>query len=949
MKKTKKHQIFMVLLVVALIIINIPIALTDDKEYSEKDNKIIFEDFESCKLFEIESEEEGVVEIGAGFIDLGDYQSDDGEGQDVPGERIRIEGEGTIHFNDDNKFTHIEDLTGKYQILDEEGNMLTEVRSVDDKKMTVYNNYETFKDEHSNHFGDKGFNSSSFRNKEGNIIYAAFNQDLIIGKGYFEIERKGSEVHMPLDITSGTASFKTSSGDSIDINSDNSLFVYENLDNMQSVYGFGVIKIGDGTSNYQSSKEYLHYQKDRTATEDSINIKILEGYGNPEDDKSEEIAIYTKEARISDGEYTNLIHYIIPEDAASLKLVHNSKSFDQVAKAIKEGKEVELDRVTTITLPDSKHKEEKTYFLDSEGLNGYYIGSDENKVNFYSVDGIKFKTCAEAGEPCDYITCCAGPEYCTEPETGSESIFGKQTNKVCEVGPEPEPQEENIIGDNNAHQDGDIYTGGDAAAGEFHEHEEMMEEEPIEDVCPECYELIHGKCEYTCREDEECIEGRCVDTECREGEEFNYETLRCEIIECDPCYEIDRYGECVPKECPDGEECDVEKDMCVPIKEMPALELLLNGENKDLVIEKGENMEVEIVGKVIEGDSNARTSIKIDGKEIKSGYDEVRTTYEFKEEGRYSISFEYPESDNYLVDSARHNVIIQGVDEGPVWLSHGAYPISDTPYAPDKEYEFWIEWYDKSGIKKVELEHNFDGSKVKETIKEMSNEKYAYTTKGLDIGTYTYKWYATNEDGLEATTEDILYKVRKGKAIVTIKINDEVLEDKDIQLYKGLVSFNILLEYPGEADMVIVLDQTRMNTNSFKINMDQFGYYKLAVKVPETVDSEETEIIKYINITKFDPEVLIKINENSEDDYIETTQTDINFNFTLSEPEDGLLSIFIDDEFVETIDEEADFSTKFTRQLDMGEHEINATFHGTERYRKLSFVKTINVIEAEEE
>ncbi len=938
MKKSKRYQMFMILIVIAAMLIAVPIALTETDE--EKDNKIIFKNFETCELFEIESEEESVVEIGAGFIDLEDYQGDT-SGEDVLGERIRIVGEGTVHFNDDNKFTYVTDLVGDYQILDEEGNVIEEVSSIEVEDVmqpiTVYNDYDTFKNDYANCFDDTKFEPDDFRDEEGNIIYAGFKQDLIIGRGYFDLDMEGDEEHIELDVTSGITSFENSAGSEISGNSDNSLFVYEN--SVKGVYGIGVISIDDGTSEYVSTREYLYYQKERTDTEDSVTMDIVGEI--PPDDINIQVAMYTKEARVSDGEYIDLIHYIIPTDQVSLKLVHNSASFNEVATAIKEGKEVELDRITTITLPDSTNPE-KTYFLDDEGLNGYYIGPDGSKVNFYSVDGIKFKTCAEAGEPCDFITCCAGPEYCIEQ--GTESIMKSQKNKICD----PEAPEEI---DSELDEEGNPIVSGDGGvAGEFPMEGECV---PLSTECEPCHEFNFEPevcmCEFICGEDEECLgeEGfeQCYVTECEENEEFDYEELECVIVECEPGFELDRYGECVPIECPEGEEYDVEKEECVAMKEMPVLELLLNGDSGDLVLEEDDDKTVTILGRVIEGDYSARISIKIDGDEIRSGRDEIETTYTFAEEGRYSISFEYPESERYLTDSVRHQVIVKSTDEGPVWLEHGSDPISDSAYSESQEYEFWVKWQDASGIKKVEFENDFSGTTSKQTITEEGG-KYTYTTMGIEIGTYNYKWFATNNEDITSSTDVILYKVGKGEPSITVTINGEVVEEV-IQMYKQTqeATIKIILNEPTNADMIIKLDGQTQGGTEFVAPLDQFGYYALSVKVLETPSYTSREFIKYINITQLDPDVLIKINDISNQEIVEVTDPDVEFNITLLEPEEGSVSFYINNEPIQIIDDTIDYSFKLIRSLELGEYEIKATFDGTEVYRELSFVKTVNVVE----
>ena len=889
-----------------------------------------------------------------------------GEGDNPIGTRVRIENKegttATIHYNADGTFSYVEGLKGDYMLLDENGKPTTIISSInDDEPLVIYNYFgndddpegtDSFKKILDSYNGD----FTKLRIAEENLIYASVDQNGIVGTGNFNLSREGDEEHTSLDVESST----------------DGLFYYlktNDVDgnNVEQISALGKVLVKDNDDVYEGYYDVTRYTRVSYDSSETIDIGLDGSYLTEKDEEiasysGEELAYYGKRVFDKNGRPISIDgvdelvvgHNIGLNEDGSNYFRMEDESYNALADYIGEGNDIYMGKITNITTFGGNEAGGGEFVINAEGLNEVYTGSNGNELKVISPKGIKFKVCAELGEPCDYLTCCESAGSCKG--TDSESIgsglaaysIGSSINyKTCTItDKDREENPELFDADGNLISGGDAYAGGDAIVG----GEEIMEEcvpmecYPGEEWSPEECMCIAVECEPGFENDYRT--GECVPIECDPGEEYSYEKERCMPIECEPGEELDRYsGRCEPIECPEGEEYDVEEERCIPIREMPVLELFLNDKNEDLVLEEEDDKTVTIRGSVVEGDYDARVSIKIDGDEIRSGRDEIETTHTFAEEGRYSISFEYPESERFLTDSVRHQVIVKGTDEGPVWLEHGSDPISDSAYSESQEYEFWIKWQDASGIKKVEFENDFSGTTSKQTITEEGG-KYTYTTIGIEIGTYNYKWFATNNEDITSSTDVILYKVGKGEPDITVTINGEVVEEV-IQMYKQTeeATITIVLNEPDEADMIIKLDGQTQGGTEFVAPLDQFGYYALSVKVLETPSYTSKEFIKYINITQLDPDVLIKINDISDQEIVEVTDPDVEFNITLLEPEEGSVSFYIDNEPIQVIDDTIDYSFKLIRSLELGEHEIKATFDGTEVYRELSFVKTVNVVE----
>jgi hypothetical protein len=297
------------------------------------------------------------------------------------------------------------------------------------------------------------------------------------------------------------------------------------------------------------------------------------------------------------------------------------------------------------------------------------------------------------------------------------------------------------------------------------------------------------------------------------------------------------------------------------IKQNAKLQLLINGIDKDLVLEQEDNKNLELYGKVIEGDQ-ANIVIRVEGNIIEQGDNEIKTTYLFNDSGKYEVTLNYPETENYIQTSVKHKVIVKK-NETPIWLEYGENPASYSLRSASINYTFWIAWFDKEVIKQVMIENNFNGTLANYTINSDTNN-YTYTTNNLSAGNYSYKWIAINKNELYVSTPNITYIVNKSLPYLNFTINN--LNDAIIKIDQGGIKINASLLEPIEGHIELYFNNTYINESNYNSSFNgtrynitnssleyllnlTYGYYNATLVYNETENYSKFEITRFVNVT----------------------------------------------------------------------------------------------------
>ena len=207
-------------------------------------------------------------------------------------------------------------------------------------------------------------------------------------------------------------------------------------------------------------------------------------------------------------------------------------------------------------------------------------------------------------------------------------------------------------------------------------------------------------------------------------------------------------------------------------KAQSEVNLTLNETDGNVTIVQDSTVPINLT--TVSGDSGATLKLYRNGVLINQGTSPLGNQTTFNTVGVFNITGIYLESENYTESFETWYV---NVTETPDTTNPSVTSLTESPsdpatYDSSNVYEFNATVTDNRNVSVVLIE--FDG--INHTPTNLVGDVYNFTTAGLSVGTYNYRWYANDTSGNTNNTENGSYTINQATPSLSLVITPSTTE-----------------------------------------------------------------------------------------------------------------------------------------------------------------------------
>ncbi|MFC1697543.1 hypothetical protein ACFL1H_04380, partial [Nanoarchaeota archaeon] len=170
----------------------------------------------------------------------------------------------------------------------------------------------------------------------------------------------------------------------------------------------------------------------------------------------------------------------------------------------------------------------------------------------------------------------------------------------------------------------------------------------------------------------------------------------------------------------------------------------------------------------------------------------------------------------------------------PVWTDNKTSPTTVATYAPNQNYQFNITWTDV--LPHIILfEHNFTGTLQNSTASDNVGNEYYYNISNLNVGTYVWKSYANDTQGLSNVSDQFIYTIEK--ATPTCYLNFDPISPIEYETLLNVSCTCNTIEAPAQ----LWRNETNVTSENYNNTLLQVGVYEYKCNISETQNYNPSE------------------------------------------------------------------------------------------------------------
>ncbi|MFH0874720.1 MAG: PGF-pre-PGF domain-containing protein [archaeon] len=155
------------------------------------------------------------------------------------------------------------------------------------------------------------------------------------------------------------------------------------------------------------------------------------------------------------------------------------------------------------------------------------------------------------------------------------------------------------------------------------------------------------------------------------------------------------------------------------------------------------------------------------------------------------------------------------------WDFNLTIPLTHSFYSPSSVHQFNVTWNSTSEISSVLIEHNFTGALTNYSVSGNSGNVYYYNFGTLSAGSYKWKMYAEDINGLKNETPEFIYSINKISPALNLTLNNT---EGNITVRAGSIVNITAIKVLGESFIELYVNNSFINNGTVVLsNLSTFN------------------------------------------------------------------------------------------------------------------------------